>query len=287
VYTADAPRLIASQAATRRVATPRQIEWVAMIPFLLVHAGALATLWVGVTWQAAVLAASLYAIRMFAVTAFYHRYFSHRTFKTSRVMQFLFALVAETSAQRGALWWAAHHRKHHKLSDLPGDLHSVKQDGFWYSHVGWIYNHNSETDWARVRDLAKYPELVWLNRLWWLPPWVLGFAAWWLFGWSGLCFGFFASTVVLWHATFTINSLAHVFGKRRYATADDSKNNFWLALLTFGEGWHNNHHHYMHSTRQGFFWWEIDLTYYGLKILSWLGLVWDLREVPEEALHAR
>jgi stearoyl-CoA desaturase (delta-9 desaturase) len=258
----------------------RGIEWAAMTPFVLMHAAVLGALWSGITWQAAVLCAVLYVVRMFAVTGVYHRYFSHRSYKTSRPMQFLLAVLAETSLQRGVLWWAAHHRDHHKYSDLPQDVHSPLQRGIAYAHVGWIYDGNSATKLDRIKDFAKYPELLWLDRHWILPATALGLLSLALFGWSGLFVGFVLSTVLLWHGTFTINSLAHVWGSRRYETTDTSRNNFWLALITLGEGWHNNHHHYMHSTRQGFFWWELDVTYYILKAMAGLGLVWDLKEPP-------
>ncbi len=258
----------------------RKLEWGAMTPFWLVHLGVLGALWSGVSWQAAVACAVLYVVRMFGVTGVYHRYFSHRTFKTSRPMQFLLAVLAETSLQRGVLWWAAHHRDHHKYSDLPNDVHSPREHGLFYAHMGWIYDCNSDTKLDRIKDFAKYPELCWLDRHWMVPGTLLGIGCFLLLGWSGLFIGFCLSTVLVWHGTFTINSLAHVWGKRRYATTDDSRNNFWLALITLGEGWHNNHHHYMHSTRQGFFWWEVDVTYYLLRALAAVGLVWDLKEPP-------
>jgi stearoyl-CoA desaturase (Delta-9 desaturase) len=265
-------------------ATPRNIQWLGMTPFLLTHLLVFGAIWSGVTWQAVVCAVVLYLVRMFAVTGGYHRYFSHRTYKTSRVFQFFLAFLAQTTSQKGALWWAAHHRNHHKSSDKVGDVHSPRLEGFWYSHCGWLYNHTERTDYSKVRDLARYPELVWLNELWVVPPVILAAACSLLFGWSGLFIGFFASTVVTWHSTFLINSLAHVVGTVRFATGDDSKNNWWLALITLGEGWHNNHHYAMGSTRQGFYWWEIDVTYYVLKGLEKLGLVWELREPPEEVL---
>jgi stearoyl-CoA desaturase (Delta-9 desaturase) len=221
---------------------------------------------------------------MFFVTAGYHRYFSHRTYKTSRVGQAVLAFMAQTSAQKGAIWWASHHRRHHRLSDRPGDVHSPRQDGLFYAHVGWIFNHTGATDWRLVKDLARYPELVFLNRWYLLPPTVLAVAVVLLFGWSGLFIGFFASTVAVWHGTFVINSLAHVIGRRRFPTLDDSRNSVWLALVTFGEGWHNNHHTYMASTRQGFYWWEVDLSYYLLRAGAALGLVWGLREPPASLL---
>jgi stearoyl-CoA desaturase (Delta-9 desaturase) len=263
----------------------RGYDWVPFTPFLLVHLAVFGALWTGATWVDWTVCAVLYVARMFGVTGAYHRYFSHRTYKTSRWFQFVLAFLAETSSQKGALWWAAHHRNHHKYSDLPWDVHSPIQRGFWYSHVGWLVDRGTEfTDYERVKDLAKYPELVWLNKNWLVPPVILGVATWLLFGWSGLWIGFCLSTVLVWHGTFTINSLSHVFGKRRFPTGDTSRNNWLLAMITLGEGWHNNHHHHMGSTRQGFYWWEIDVTYYILKAMSWVGLVWDLRPVPEHVL---
>ena len=268
----------------------RDYEWRAMTPFLLIHVlgitGAVAGIIMGAPLSAWLCGLGLYVVRMFGVTGGYHRYFSHRTFKTGRIVQFLLAFTAMTTAQRGALWWSAHHRDHHKNSDNERDVHSPIQFGFWHSHMGWIYDHNDRFDWDRVKDLARFPELVILEKLWLLPPTIVGVGTFLALGWWGLFIGFFFSTVLVWHATFTINSLSHVWGKRRYATTDDSRNNFWLALLTMGEGWHNNHHHHMSSCRQGFFWWEIDMTYYILKAMSWVGLVWDIREPSRRVIDA-
>ena len=255
-------------------------------PFWIVHAVCLLAVFTGVHLTDLIVAAVLYAVGMFAVTAGYHRYFSHRTYKTSRAMQFVLAWLAMQTAQKGVLWWAAHHRHHHRHSDDEHDVHSVRHKGFWWAHAGWILSDEwSEPDGRRVRDLSKYPELVWLNRHPMVPPTVLAVAVLALFGWSGLIVGFFWSLVVLWHATFTINSLSHVFGTQRYETGDDSRNNPWLALLTFGEGWHNNHHHYQASVRQGFRWYEFDLTYYVLRAMSWVGLVWDLKQPPRWVVY--
>lgn len=230
----------------------------------------------------------LYFARMFFVTAGYHRYFSHRTFKTSRVFQFILAFLAETSAQKGVLWWSAHHRVHHKHSDTLEDPHSMKLFGFWYSHLGWILGPDfdgTETD--LVKDLSKYPELRWISKYYFIPPVLLGVVVFYAgyvvngSGWSTLLIGHFLSTVLLYHGTFSINSIMHKFGKARYRTGDESKNSFWLALISMGEGWHNNHHYYQRSTAQGFFWWEIDLTYYILKLMSLFGIVWEISKVPD------
>ncbi len=265
--------------------TPRKYSLLGAIPFAIIHLCAFGVFWTGFTAEAVWCCAILFFVRMFAVTGGYHRYFSHRTYKTSRVFQFVLAWLAQSSAQKGALWWAAHHRAHHLYSDQPGDLHSPVREGFWYSHMGWLFNDTSATDFARIPDLTRYPELRFLNKYHLLPPIVLGVATFLLFGWPGLFVGFFLSTVLTWHATFTINSLSHVIGKRRFATTDASRNNWFLAILTLGEGWHNNHHRFSSSTRQGFYWYEYDITFYILKMLSWIGVVWDLRPVPQSVLE--
>ncbi|MBC7660089.1 MAG: fatty acid desaturase [Chitinophagaceae bacterium] len=222
-----------------------------------------------------------YYIRMIGVTAGYHRYFGHRAYKTSRVFQFILAFLAQTSAQKGVLWWAAHHRHHHKHSDQETDLHSPVTKGFWYSQIGWILNPaTSETNWKYVQDFAKFPELRWLNKYFLVPPTIYALAIFAIWGWAGVFYGFFLSTIFLYHGTFFINSLTHVFGRVRYRSNDESKNSFILALITCGEGWHNNHHYYQATANQGWFWWEIDLSFYTLKVLSLFGIVWDLRLPP-------
>ena len=278
-----------------------RIDWLRVVPFILMHVACLAVLLVGWSPVAVAMAVAMYAVRMLAITGFYHRYFSHKAFKTSRPVQFLFAVAGASAVQRGPLWWAAHHRHHHAHSDQPGDSHSPKQRGFWHSHVTWFLNRkNYRTRSELIGDLQRYPELRFLDRYDMLVPTLLACAMLGLGtllerqapglgtnGWQMLVWGFVISTVVLYHATFTVNSLAHSFGRRRYATRDDSRNNLWLALLTFGEGWHNNHHHYPGSARQGFFWWEVDVTWYFLRTLQALGLIWDVRGVPPRIRAAR
>jgi len=280
--------------ATRPLDTRAEgIDWLRAAPFLAMHLACLLVLVVGVSPVAVAVAIALYALRMFAITAFYHRYFSHRAFKASRAMQFVFALAGATAVQRGPLWWAAHHRHHHRHADDAADLHAPRQ-GFWRSHMGWFLTRRGfDTDYSRIPDLARFPELRWLDRFDTVVPVLLAMALFltgrWLhahqpqLGTSGaqlLVWGFCISTIVLFHASVTINSLAHRFGRRRFATQDDSRNNAWLALLTFGEGWHNNHHFYPGSARQGFRWWEVDVTWYGLMLMATLGLVRELKPVP-------
>lgn len=267
----------------------KSMDWVKSVPFFLIHVAAVAGVWVlGWSWKGFALAMVLYYVRMFGITAGYHRYFSHRAFRTSRPVQLFFALLAQTSAQKGVLWWAAHHRVHHKYSDQEGDVHSLLRDGFWWSHVGWIISKKYDaTDHDRVRDLEKFPELRWLDRFHLVPPTALGVACALAGGWYGFVWGFLVSTTILYHGTFTINSITHVLGKRRYQTTDNSRNSWLLAIVTMGEGWHNNHHFYQRSTRQGFYWWEWDPTYYILRVMSALGLVWDLHDPPRSVRDAR
>jgi stearoyl-CoA desaturase (delta-9 desaturase) len=257
-----------------------------LVLFLLIHAGCVAALWTGVTWQAIVLGVVLYWLRMFAVGAAYHRYFSHRTYSTSRTFQFILAVFAQSSAQKSVLWWAAKHRHHHLHSDTKQDVHSPRHKGFVYSHVGWIFaRRHDATDLLKVADFASYPELMWLHKVEVLPAITTAALCVLVAGWSGLVVGFLWSTVLLYHATFCINSLAHVHGRKQYVTGDVSRNNWLLALFTMGEGWHNNHHAYQSSARQGFRWWQLDMTYYILRVLSWLGIVWDLKAPPEQVLR--
>ncbi|MBB4639515.1 acyl-CoA desaturase [Longimicrobium terrae] len=262
------------------------IIYPATIPFVLVHLACFAAFWTGVTVNALIVCMVLYVVRMFGITAGYHRYFSHRSFKTSRAGQFVLAWIAQSSAQRGALWWAAVHRHHHRHSDTEMDVHSPRMRGFLYSHVGWIFDRkHAETEMDAVPDLAKHRELVLLERYPLIPAIVLAVGCFVFGGWTGLVVGFFWSTVLLFHGTFFINSLAHVTGSQRYVTGDDSRNNWWLAIITLGEGWHNNHHAYQRSTRQGFRWYEFDPTFYALRALSWVGLVWELGEPPAEVVN--
>ena len=265
-------------------APDERIDWVHNAPFFALHFMPLFVFVTGFTRFDLALCAALYVSRMFFITAGYHRYFSHRAYKMGRVMQFLMAFGGATAGQKGPLWWAAHHRHHHKFSDMPEDIHSPLK-GFWWSHVGWIVCRKYQpTDLNAIKDFAKFPELRLIDKYYLVPPVMLGVASFLMGGWSALIVGFFFSTVLTYHGTFVINSLAHVFGRRRYVTSDTSRNSLVLALITLGEGWHNNHHHYQSTANQGFFWWEIDISYYVLRALSVVGLTYDLRTPPEHIL---
>ncbi len=252
-----------------------------------IHAACLLVFVVGAPVEAVLLCVTTYFVRVLGITGGYHRYFAHKTYKTGRVMQFIIAFIGCSATQKGPLWWAGNHRRHHRLSDQPGDPHSPK-DGWYHSHQGWIFDPQWEgTPTDVIQDFAKYPELVWLNKNHWVAPLSLAILCALIGGFPGLVWGFVVSTTLLWHATYFVNSLAHLWGTRRYVTTDTSRNNLLIALTTCGEGWHNNHHYYPASARNGFFWYEIDVTWYVLKALSWVGLVWDLKTPPEIILNGR
>ena len=275
-----------SVAVKRRYNFENYFNWVGIF---LIHVGVGIALYRGTDAKLMALGVVSYVIRMFGITGVYHRYFAHRTYKTSRVFQFLLAFIGTAATQKGPLWWAAGHRIHHKHSDEEKDLHSPVLRGFWYSHMGWwLGGEHDETRLDLIQDFARFPEIRFLERFHYL-----GIAATMLLGWAyrgfdGFLWIYVVSTAALLHSVFLVNSLAHLSGSRRYETGDHSRNNPLIAFLTLGEGWHNNHHHYQSSCRNGFYWWEIDVTYYVIKALSFVGLVWDVREPParvyEEAL---
>jgi stearoyl-CoA desaturase (Delta-9 desaturase) len=262
-------------------------SWLGSWAFILMHFACLGVFFTGANVLTLALCAGVYLLQMFGITAGYHRYFSHRSYRTSRAFQFALAWLGCSASQRGPLWWAAQHRHHHRTSDTPEDLHSPVAHGFWWSHIGWVLSRDDGgADVQPVRDLSRYRELRWLDRYHWVPPAHLAGLCFLIGGWSGLVWGFFVSSVLSHHATFTVNSLCHLLGRRRYATADDSRNNLFVALITLGEGWHNNHHHYQSSANQGFRWWEIDVSYYIIRLFAAVGLVWDVRTPPAKLLDA-
>ena len=270
----------------RIVAVPDRRNWSTSAPFLLANLVPLLAVFTGITKQALILGVVLYFSRMFFITAGYHRYFAHRAYRLRRIPQFVMAFGGLTAVQQGPLWWAAHHRDHHRYTDTERDPHSPQQ-GFWWSHIGWIISGRfDQTDYEAIEDFARFPELRWLNEHDWVGPVTLGIASFLIAGWSGVVVGFFGSTVLLWHATFSVNSFAHLFGSRRYATTDSSRNNPVIALLTLGEGWHNNHHHHPSSARQGFQWWELDISFQVLRALSAVHIVRGLRQPSRAARGA-
>jgi stearoyl-CoA desaturase (delta-9 desaturase) len=274
--------------------TASGFDYASFTQFVILHLGCVLLFWTGVSRVAVGACLLFYCLRIFGLSAGYHRYFSHLSFKTGRGFQFLLALLGAAAYQKGPLWWVAHHRQHHLHSDKDGDVHSPLTNSFWWAHCGWVFSLSSrETKAKLVPDLRRYGELRFLDDYYMLPPLALA-ASTYLLGvalarlapdthTSGpqmLAWGFFVSTVLVHHGTYCANSFGHLTGSRRFDTRDGSRNNFVVALLTFGDGWHNNHHHYPPSARHGFYWWEIDVTLYVLKCLSLLGLVWDIKTPP-------
>lgn len=273
------PSVAGQMAPSGRMARIR--HYLGVLTFVLLHLACLAILLSGTTTLALALCGVFYLVRMFGITAGYHRYFAHHSYKTSRTFQFLLACLGCSAMQKGPLWWVGHHRSHHRHSDTPEDPHSPRAHSVWWSHLGWILAADyKETNWEAVRDLSRFPELRWLDRYHLLPPLLLAVLCFLIAGWSGLVWGFIVSTVLVYHGVFAVNSLCHLFGRRPYATADQSRNNLLVAFVTLGEGWHNNHHYYQSSANQGFRWWEIDITFYLIRLFGWAGLVWDIRRPP-------
>lgn len=278
----------------------KRINLANSIGLFLIHGAALGVLFVGVSWPAAIAAWCAYWIQIFGVSAGYHRYFAHRTFRTSRAFQFVLAYMGAMAAQMGPLWWASYHRRHHAHSDEPADIHSPRQGGFWWAHIGWVlFENGNQMDANYVKDWNRYAELRWLDDYRWVPPASLlvsmfGLGLWlqtahpeWGAGpWQMAVWGFAVSTAFMHHVTFSVNSVTHMFGRRRFATKDDSRNVWWLALLTNGEGWHNNHHRFPMSEKHGLRWWELDVTHWMLRGLQQFGVVWGIRTQPVGIVRA-
>jgi len=277
-----------------------KVEGMRSAPFLLFQLSFILVYFVGFSWVALIAALFFCYIRIFAIGAFYHRYFSHRAYKTNRFWQAIFAIWGACSMQRGPLWWASHHRDHHRWTDTEKDPHSPVISGFWWSHIGWVLSSkNFYYDTKNISDLMKFPELVFIDRMHLFIVTVFAALIYYFgvllnylapslgtSGWQMLVWGFFISTIFLFHITVSINSFAHIVGSRTYDTKDHSKNNFLLALLTFGEGWHNNHHHYSGSARQGFTPWQIDITYYTLLFMQKIGIIHGVKGVPKEIIES-
>ena len=231
--------------------------------------------------------------RMIGLTLCFHRHLSHRAFKLNRAVRFVFAWLGTAALQKGPIWWAGNHVYHHKFADREGDPHSPVVSGFFHSHLGWFTN---DTRWDKVdasnpvvREFSRDPELRWLDRYYAVPPALLALGLFLAGGWPWLVYGFCVPTFTLAHSTLAINSINHLFGSRRFETKDNSRNNLWTTLLTLGEGWHNNHHRFQRAARNGFYWWELDPTYWVVKALAVMGLASDVIPVPSrvyaEARH--
>jgi stearoyl-CoA desaturase (delta-9 desaturase) len=266
-----------------------------VLVFWTVQATALLAFVVPFSWGLAGLGAASYLLRMLGVTLGFHRYFSHRTFQMGRSLRFFWALLGTTAMQKGPIWWASKHVAHHRFADRDGDPHSPGLRGFYYAHVGWFLDDPAQDPVDPhspvVRDFGLFPEIRLLDRFYFLPPLLLALACALAGGGPGVVWGFCVPTFLLSHATFAINTVNHTLGSRRFETPDNSRNNVLTALLTLGEGWHNNHHRYQRAARNGFYSWELDPTYYLIRLLGLVRLAWAIEPVPErvyrEAATAR
>jgi stearoyl-CoA desaturase (delta-9 desaturase) len=253
--------------------------------FWIVQASAVLIFFVPFAWPLVALWAVSHFLRAIGLTLSFHRYFAHRAFKMNRAARFLWTLVGTAAMQKGPLWWAGHHVNHHRFADRDGDPHSPMVSGFYYAHIGWFLNdakHDRlEASNPVIRDFSKAREIAWLDTYYAVPPLLLAIAMYLIGGMPWLLWGFCLPTVTLSHSTFAINTINHMFGSRRFETIDDSRNNPLTALFAVGEGWHNNHHRYQRAARNGFYWWEFDPTWYVIRLMAAVGLVWDIQTVPQ------
>jgi stearoyl-CoA desaturase (delta-9 desaturase) len=272
------------QNARRRPAFRARVN---VVIFWTVQASALLVVFAPWTVPLATLAIASHFLRMLGITLGFHRMLAHRAFRTGRATRFLWSLVGTAAMQKGPLWWAGNHVYHHRFADRAGDPHSPRRVGFYRAHVGWFLDdvRYDEVDPQNpvVREFSAYPEMRWLDRFYGLPPAALALGLFLAGGWPWLVWGFCVPTVTLAHATFAINTVNHLWGSRRFATPDESRNNAWTALVTLGEGWHNNHHRFPRAARNGIYWWELDPTWWAIRLLAALGLAWDVKPVPGHA----
>ena len=255
-----------------------------VVLFWLIQASVVVVPVVSFRWSYVGLWAASHFIRAIGLTLAFHRYFAHRAFQMNRGARFIWTLVGTAAMQKGPLWWAGHHVNHHRYSDRDGDPHSPAINGFYYAHIGWFLNdarHDRlEASNPVIRDFSRAHEIAWLERYYFVPPLVFAIVCLAAGGLPGLVWGFCLPTVTLAHATFAINTINHMFGSRRFQTRDESRNNPITAFFAAGEGWHNNHHRYQRAARNGFYWWEFDPTWYVIRAMSAVGLVWDVQRVP-------
>ena len=265
----------------RKISEPQRLNWPTTIVMALFHVGALAALFM-FNWHALAAAIFLYWLATgLGISMGYHRLHTHRSYKVPVGLEYFFALCGSLTLEGGPISWVATHRIHHQKSDQPGDPHSPR-DGAWWAHVGWLIlgeaNHNNTRKMSKYApDLAKDPFYVWLNNYHWVPLLVLGVVLFAIGGLPLFLWGICLRIVVGLHATWLVNSATHMWGARRFPTRDDSRNNWWVALLTFGEGWHNNHHAHPTSARHGLAWYEFDPTWILLKVLRRLGIAKSIR----------
>jgi stearoyl-CoA desaturase (Delta-9 desaturase) len=253
--------------------------------FWTIQASALLVFAVPFRWAYVALWAGAHFVRAVGLTLAFHRYYAHRAFKMGRVTRFVWTFIGTAAMQKGPLWWAGHHVNHHKFADREGDPHSPMVSGVYYAHLGWFLNDAKydrvEATNPVIRDFSTVPEIAFLDRFFGLPPLIMAVALYLAGGVPWVVWGFCLPTMTLAHATFAINSINHMFGSRRFETVDESRNNPLTAFFAAGEGWHNNHHRFQRAARNGFYWWEFDITWYVIRLMKAVGLAWDVQPVPK------
>jgi fatty-acid desaturase len=258
-----------------------KMNWPTSLVLVLFHIGAIAALFM-FSWRNLLISMALYWITVgWGISLGYHRLHTHRSYKVPLWMEYFFAVCGALTLEGGPIFWVATHRIHHQKSDQPGDPHSP-HDGAWWAHMGWILfgetNHNNTRLMSKYApDLAKHKFYIWLNNWHWVPMVALGVILLAIGGFPLMCWGIFLRVVLGLHATWLVNSATHMWGNRRFSTKDDSRNNWWVALMTFGEGWHNNHHAHPTSARHGLAWYEFDISWITLTMLKAIGVAKQVR----------
>ncbi len=263
------------------ISNRQKMNWTTTIVLVLFHIGAVAALFM-FSWKAFLVSAALYWMAVgWGISLGYHRLHTHRSYKTPLIVEYFFALCGALTLEGGPIFWVATHRIHHQNSDHDGDPHSPREGTYW-AHMGWIMtgkamHHDTSILKRYVPDLSKDKFHVALTTWHWVPQVVVGLILLAIGGWPYVLWGVFFRTVFGLHCTWAVNSATHLWGSRRFATRDDSTNNWWVAMFTWGEGWHNNHHAHPVSARHGLAWYEIDINYMGIKALEFLGLARDVK----------
>lgn len=267
--------------AGRPVYSKARINWITAAIMVALHLVAFWALF-HYTWQNLLAALVLHWVVVgLGISIGYHRLLTHRGFKTSKPFEYFLAMCGSFALEGGPVFWVATHRVHHQHSDGPGDPHTPRDGGFW-AHMGWVLFGDREFNKTPISskyapDLAGDPFYCWLTDWHWVPMTVVGLLMIAFVGWGMAAWGMVVRIVAGLHFTWLVNSATHMWGSRRFDTRDDSRNSWWVALLTFGEGWHNNHHAHPVSARHGLAWYELDISWLTLRLLSFLGVVWNVK----------
>lgn len=266
------------------------LNWITVTFMVIFHAGAIAALFM-FSWKALFISMALWWVSgSLGIGMGFHRLLTHRGYKTPKFVEYFLTFCGALALEGGAINWVVTHRIHHAHTDHDGDPHTPR-DGRWWAHMGWILRgtaqqHEDSVMKRYAPDLMKDPVHLWMNRFYYIPLVLCGLVLLAVGGWGVMFFGTFLRVTVGLHATWLVNSATHIWGTRRFQTTDDSTNSWWVALLSFGEGWHNNHHAHPRAARHGLTWYEIDINWYGIRALQFLGLAKDIRQISKEQIAA-